>query len=282
MEITAAFEKADQLKRDIETKYRKSDDSLRLALLVKMRNLWTYHSNAIEGNTLSLGDTTFFLQEGLTVSGKPLRDFLEAKNHADSIKFLYSILEAERPINETFIKQINRILLSKTDEIEGIDTLGRKTLRHISPGEYKKNPNHVVQPDGSIHMYVEPFDVPHQMYDLCQWITNNSISDIHPIAKAALAHYNLVRIHPFEDGNGRTARILMNIILMKEKYFPAVIKIEDREKYSKCLYAADKGDFKPLMLFVCNSLCWTQEAVLEELNKHTPNSSVGESPAPLL
>ena len=281
-EIISAVKKIDLLKTEIQTKYQAADDGLRLAIQDKLRALWTYHSNAIEGSRLSLGDTIFYLQEGLTVSGKPLKDFLDTKNHADAIDFLRSVIDEKYPITESFLAQINMILLDNTGEVPGVDALGKKILRKISPGKYKEMPNHVIQPDGSIHRYVEPFDVSHQMRDLCQWISDRSSEcDIHPAEMAALAHYNFVRIHPFEDGNGRTARILMNLILLKAGYSPAVIKIEDRKEYLSCLKAADKSDPQPLILFVCHALFWTQEAVLEELNKYgaaTSFSSKGLKP----
>ncbi len=104
------------------------------------------------------------------------------------------------------------------------------------------------------------------MEQLCKWIDQNLESQ-HPAITGAIAHYNLVRIHPFDDGNGRGARILMNLILMKKTYPPAVIKNEDRQIYLETLTLANRGNVAPFVEFVTKSLLDTQEMMIDELKK---------------
>jgi Fic family protein len=227
---------------------------------------WTYHSNAIEGSTLTRGETGFFLQYGLTVKGKPLKDFLDARNHSDAIDFLFEIIKNERPISTSLIKEFNALLLSGVTHTKAINKFGEPVKKIAHPGQYKVEPNHVQQPDGTIHYYAEPIDVSAQIEYLCSWI-NTHIDKLHPIITGAVAHYNFVRIHPFDDGNGRGARLLMNTILMKKKYPPVVIKNENRQDYIESLIEADNGDLSPFINFISQSLIETQELILNELKR---------------
>ena len=230
----------------------------------KLRIEWTYDSNAIEGSTLSKGDTYFFLTEGLTVKGKPLKDFLDARNHAEAIDFLYDMIRNNRPIGDSLIKEINALLLSGVNHTPAIDKFGNKVKKKAYPGEYKKQPNHVLQLDGTMHFYTNPLQVSSEMQILCKWI-NDNIDVIHPLCVATIAHYNMVRIHPFDDGNGRGARILMNLILIKKGYPPAIIRNENRQNYLLALIKADKGDMKSFLELVAESLRSTQQMIIKDL-----------------
>ena len=125
----------------------------------KLSILWTYNSNAIEGSTLTQEETTFFLKNGFTVEGKPFRDFIDARNHHDAIELLYGMVKGERPVTEGLIKEFNALLLSGVKSTSAIDEAGNKINKPATPGEYKKNPNHVLQNDGTIHKYVDPLQV---------------------------------------------------------------------------------------------------------------------------
>ncbi len=232
----------------------------------KLKIDWTYDSNAIEGSSLTRGETLFFLQEGLTVEGKPFKDFLDARNHAEAIDFLYGIITDERPVSAGLMKEINALLLSGVSSTPAMNQMGQKVQKKATPGEYKKQPNHVLQADGTIHHYVEPEQVPGEIEKLCLWI-NEGLDKLPPLIVATVAHYNLVRIHPFDDGNGRGARILMNLILIKKGYPPAIIKNTIRRAYLAALNQADQGDITPFVELVCKSLIETQEEILENLNK---------------
>lgn len=225
----------------------------------KLRALWTYHSNAIEGSTLTLGDTIFFLQEGLTVQGKPLKDFLDAQNHAQAVDYLFEVVSDQRPVTEGLIKEINALLLQGVSHTPAQTAFGSKVNKPLSAGQYKLLPNHVLKRDGTMHKYVNPEHVAVQMQELTEYIRN---STVHPILLAAVAHYNMVRIHPFDDGNGRGARILMNIILMKNGYPPAVVKKEEKHFYLQYLNDADHGDILPFTRFIAGQLADTLRQVL--------------------
>ncbi len=226
----------------------------RETVMEKLKMEWTYNSNAIEGSTLTLGETIFFLREGLTVEGKPLKDFLDARNHIDAIDFLYDVISDERSITEGLIKEINALLL------KGIE----HTKKKATPGHYKKTPNTVIQFDGTIHEYTDPMHVTTEMEKLISWI-NENIDKKHGLITGAVAHYNLVKIHPFDDGNGRGARLLMNLIFVKKRLPPAVIRNEKRRLYLNTLAKADKGDLEPFVRFVGESLVSTQKVIIEAL-----------------
>lgn len=230
----------------------------------KLRIEWIYNSNGIEGSSLSLGETLFFLQEGLTVEGKPFQDFLDARNHAEAIDFLYQVITNERTITQGLIKEINALLLSGVIFTHAMTENGEKIKKPATPGRYKQLPNHVLQTDGNIHYYIEPLQVIDEMEHLCQ---NIQTSTQHPLITAAIAHYDFVRIHPFDDGNGRGARILMNLILIKNKFPPAIIKMEERRQYLTALSQADNGDFKPFSDFIAHALINTQQLILKNLRQ---------------
>jgi len=230
----------------------------------KLKMEWTYDSNAIEGSTLTLGETIFFLREGLTVEGKPLKDFLDARNHIDAIDFLYDVISDERPITEGLIKEINALLLKGVEYTDAVDPTGEKIKKKATPGHYKKTPNTVIQLDGTIHEYTDPLYVTTEMEKLISWI-NENIDKEHGLITGAVAHYNMVRIHPFDDGNGRGGRLLMNLIFIKKRLPSAVIRNERRRLYLDTLAKADKGDLEPFVRFVGESLISTQKVIVEAL-----------------
>lgn len=253
----------DNLKAQIDTQKR-LQPTLWATIQEKLRVEWTYNSNAIEGSTLTRGETLFFLQEGLTVEGKPFKDFLDARNHAQAIDYLYQVIKDERPITPRLIKEINALLLLGVTHTDAVTAIGEKIKKPATPGKYKQLPNHVLQADGNIHHYTEVLQVPDEVEKLCQWIGDNLVAQ-HALITGAIAHYNLVRIHPFDDGNGRGARILMNVILIKTGYPPAIIKNELRRQYLTTLSQADKGELEAFLIFIAQSLIDTQRTMLEDM-----------------
>jgi Fic family protein len=260
--IELLVNKAITLKHEIDSKKQMANVNFQGVIQEKMNYLWTYHSNAIEGSRLSLEDTIFFLQEKLTVSGKPFKDFMDTRNHAEAINFLYSIIPNK--INESSLKKMNKILLAGA-----IPT----RIQSFNPGKYKKTPNYTIQSHGVLHNYVEPQLVPYEMDRLIQYI-NNNITIEHPIIVASIAHYNMVKIHPFEDGNGRGARLLMNWIFLKQGYSPAVIKFEEKNKYFSSLKKADAMEINPFIELVAESLIETQALILSEMKRDLLNRNV--------
>jgi Fic family protein len=238
--------------------------TLMFTIQEKLRVEWTYNSNAIEGSTLTRGETLFFLQEGLTVEGKPFKDFLDARNHAQAIDYLHQVIKEARPITPGLIKEINALLLLGVTHTDAMTETGEKVKKPATPGQYKRLPNHVLPADGTIHHYTEPLQVPDEMEKLCQWIQDHFATQ-HALMIGAIAHYNLVRVHPFDDGNGRGARILMNLILIKKGYPPAIVKQEQRRRYLSSLNQADRGELAPFLTFMAQSLIDTQRIMLEDI-----------------
>jgi Fic family protein len=254
---------SDKLNEEIKSK-KPIEGDLWKTIEEKLLIEWTYNSNAIEGSTLTQGETMFFLKNGLTVEGKPFKDFIDAKNHAEAIEFLYDVIKNDRQITPALIKEFNSFLLSGIKSTPAIDRYGNKIEKKATPGEYKTLPNHVLQSDGTIHKYTDPLHVSAEMDVLCNWIIEN-IDKQHPVIVASVAHYNMVRIHPFDDGNGRGARILMNLVLMKKGFPPAIIKNENRRKYIEVLSEADKGNLNKFAEFIAEACLETQKSVLDNL-----------------
>lgn len=182
----------------------------------------TYSSNAIEGNTLTRRETALVVEKGLTVAGKSLNEHLEANNHAKAIDYIKELSSTpSTPIKENHILTIHRLIL------EGIDT--------TNAGRYRSIP---VRISGSRVILPNYMKVPTLMK---RFIPSLQSSDLHPVELATFAHYQLVSIHPFSDGNGRTARLLMNLILLQNGYPPAIINKRQRESYIASLEHAQLG-----------------------------------------
>ncbi|MGF7184920.1 Fic family protein [Desulfitispora alkaliphila] len=239
------FEEIDKLKNEIDC-HRPLSPEIMEIVDQKYKIEWTYNSNAIEGNTLTLQETAFFLQHGLTSKGKTLKEYLEVQNHSDAIDFIKDIVKDNREITEGLIKEIHALLLKGIDFVM-VGPSDNKVKKKINPGRYKTEPNHVITMNGEIHKYCDPVKVPGEMKNLVQFINT---SEKHPIEIAAIAHHQFVAIHPFDDGNGRVARILMNIILMKHGFLPVVIKNENREDYYRALMEADRGDLSKFISLI--------------------------------
>ena len=272
--LLSLLQNVDELNNEI-TELKPKHPTLWPVIQEKLRVDWTYDSNAIEGSTLTRGETLFFLQEGLTIEGKPFKDFLDAHNHAEAIDFLFQVICRERSITTGLIKEINGLLLSGVHYTLAVDGDGNPVRKPATPGEFKKLPNHVLQRNGTIHYYVDPIHVRDEIDRLCEWIEKN-IQKVHPVICAAVAHYNLVRIHPFDDGNGRGSRLLMNLVLMQKHLPPAIIKVDSRRLYLKALSQADDGDLAPFIEFVAISVVETMETIVAELRKAETRSNGGD------
>jgi len=227
----------------------------------KLRIDWTYNSNAIEGNTLTYGETAFFLREGLTSEGKPLEDYLEAKNHAEAIDYLLDVIKGNREITEGFIKELHSLLLKDIHFTYAKGGQGQLIKKPLNAGKYKILPNHVLTISGKIHKYVDQIHVKDEMEKLVKWLNKEKMINI--IEKACIFHYKFVAIHPFDDGNGRMARLLMNLILMKAGYPPCIIKNINRRKYLGSLETIDiDKNYQLFITFICEELLSTQKVML--------------------
>ena len=176
---------------------------------------WTYNSNAIEGNTLTLRETKVVL-EGITVGGKSVKEHLEAINHKYAIAYLEKLVEEKSGISEWNIKNLHQLIL------KGIDD--------ENAGKYR-NENVIIS--GATHIPPDHTKISELMEKLV--INYSKWNSHHPIVKASLLHGEFVKIHPFIDGNGRTARLIMNLDLMQKGYVPVIIKKETRLEYYESL-----------------------------------------------
>jgi Fic family protein len=218
---------------DYLTNKKQRLDALRPLSDAIIRNLdnWfrvelTYTSNAIEGNTLTRQETALVVEKGITVGGKSLIEHLEATNHAHAFDWIKDqIKRAPESLTEKDILYIHDMILKAIDN----DNAGH--YRAVS-----------VRISGAPIILPNPRKVPDLMKDFADWLSYHQ--DMHPVALAAEAHYRLVTIHPFVDGNGRTARLLMNMILLMCGYPPAIIRKSDRLSYIKSLEKAQLGGAK--------------------------------------
>jgi len=263
-ELSAITARIDELSAATEAARTRTPDRWP-TVLHKLKIRWTADSNAIEGSSLNFADTLFFLEQGLTVAGKPLKDFLDARNHAEAIDLIYDVVHSQRPVSEGLLKELNALVLAGVSDLPTLDRHGRMGRRPANPGAYKSQPNHVLLPDGSLHTYVDPLHVAGEMAALVAWIEGEPAST-HPAVRAAMAHWHLVRIHPFEDGNGRLARLLMNLILIRAQLLPAVIRNEDRAEYLAALRAGDRGDVDTFVSFALRAMERTLSGIGADLS----------------
>jgi Fic family protein len=255
-ELEVAYSQADVIKQVDALKQQ--IDAMRPLLpdvegrvMQKLRLDWNYNSNAIEGNKLNYGETVAFLMTGITAKGKPLKDHLDIRGHNEAINFLLSIVKDTRPITESDIRALHEMILVEPYEVKAQTSDGSPTTKRITLGEYKTSPNHVQTATGEIHYYTTPEETPAKMQELMEWYhAATQDKEIHPLVIAARFHHKFVAIHPFDDGNGRLSRILMNLILMQNGYPPAVIKMDDRQNYYALLSQADVGDNWPFIEYI--------------------------------
>ena len=233
-------------------------------IVQKFRLDWNYHSNHLEGNSLTYGETKALLLFGITAGGKPLRDTLEMTGHNEALKWIEEVVEEERPLTENFIRQLHELILKEDYQVDAITPDGKPTKKWVRVGKYKTQPNHVKTITGEMFYFATPEETPAKMHDLLEWYRQQSArGDVQPILLAAEFHYQFIRIHPFDDGNGRTARILMNFILMQSGYPPAIIKTEDKQNYFAVLRQADAGVLAPFVEYIAANVVHSLEIMIK-------------------
>jgi Fic family protein len=251
----------DKLHKRILEKKRKLDSAGRLSddvakrIEARMQVEYVYNTNKIEGNTLSRGETELILR-GLTVrnqnlvkvlAGKNISDVLGVQNHPDAIKFVEELaFNSQRQISEEHIRKLHKLIMS--------GMMG-------SAGQYRQFD---IEVKGAGFTPPPFHQIPDEMKELVGFINQNP-GELRPIELAAHAHYYLAWIHPFEDGNGRIARLLLNFILIRNGYPFAVIKNVDRKKYLETLRRADLGEFEPFLNYVARCAEQTLDLYLLEI-----------------
>jgi len=192
----------------------------------------TYSSNAIEGNTLTPVETTLVIEQGITVGGKPLKDHLEALDHYDALRYVRDLGSEKGRLTESDVRNLHRLVMYRS--------------RPDITGQYA-NVARYVRTETGRHEFPSPVEIPALMGDFSRWL--NGAADTPETAFAV--HRRLVDIHPFNDGNGRTARLLMNLILIRGGYPPIAVRPEDRLAYIRALQRGQAGqgteDFDSLL-----------------------------------
>lgn len=238
------FDKIDKFKVEIDALRPFEGD-----LLKQIKDYYkiglTYSSNALEGNSLTETETKILLEDGLTVGGKPIRDYYEATGHAKAYDYIYTIAQGE-PINEEHIKSIHRLFYSQIDD--------------INAGHYRKERVIIT---GSNYPMPLPNKISDLMEEFSSWLSKNE-GKRHPCEFAALAHKEFVFIHPFIDGNGRVARLLMNLCLIRKGYNIAIIPPVLRGEYIQLLEKARQDD-RPFIKFIAERVEETQKDLLRLL-----------------
>ncbi len=224
---------------------------------------WIYNSNAIEGSTLTLRETQLILETGLTIGGKSLREHFEVTNHKDAIDYVESLAQQSELITPFHVRQIHKLVLSQIED--------------ENAGQYRKTEVRIA---GAKHIPPEAWEIPQRMAEWGDWL-KNAEKNIHSVELAAHAHHRLVAIHPFIDGNGRTARLVMNLILFKQGYPPAVILRVNRKQYYQVLMQADAGKNNPLVNFVGRAVDHSLTLYLEACISKSMQSSSNEQWIPL-
>lgn len=227
----------------------------------KFRLEFNYNSNHIEGNTLTYGETELLLIFDKTTGNHELREYEEMKAHDVAFEMIKEwAADKERPLSETIIKNLHEILMVRPFWKNAITPDAQSTRRLIEVGHYKKHPNSVRLQNGEIFHYASPEETPIQMGELIQWLrTEEERKELHPVALAALLHYKFVRIHPFDDGNGRISRLLMNYVLLKNNLPPVIIKSSDKRNYLFALNQADTGNYDAFVQYIAEQLAWSLE-----------------------
>lgn len=234
-EFQSTFERLYQKKQDLQASRPLPNialNKIRESLSIE----WTYNSNSIEGNTLSLRETQMVLQEGITIKGKSLREHFETHNHDKAIDYLFSIINDDYILRSIDILSLHALVLRSIEE----DFAGR--LRN---GGVRISGANFVPPNAN--------KVSDYLDELIDFVNTNPL-ELNDIELAAIFHHKLVWIHPFFDGNGRTVRLSMNLLLMRCGFPPAIILKTDRKKYYEALNQANNGNYQKLMLLMCQAL----------------------------
>lgn len=193
---------------------------------------WIYNSNAIEGSTLTLRETQLILETGLTIGGKSLREHFEVINHKEAIEYVDMLAAGDEPVTPFHVRQIHKLVLTRIDD--------------ENAGQYRNLP---VRIGGTGYQPPDAWEVPRLMAEWGDWL-HGSAQALYPVTRAGLAHHRLVAIHPFIDGNGRTGRLVMNLLLLRDGYPPTIILQVNRRQYYRVLTQADRGNEAPLVNFV--------------------------------
>lgn len=228
-------------------------------VLQKLRLDWNYHSNHLEGNSLTYGETKALILHGLTAQGKPLQDHFEITGHNEAIHWIEDLVQKREALTEHVVRQLHTLILKEDHYIEARTVDGQPTRTFVEVGRYKTTPNHVQTITGEPLFFSSPADVPHDMEALFKWFRETTDD---PIIVASFFHYRFIRIHPFADGNGRVARLIMNFILMMAGYPPVIVKTQEKDAYFSALRLADAGNVDAFVQYIAGNLLRSIELMI--------------------
>ena len=270
LEDLAEIRSVDEQKKSIDA-HRPFSKELENKIFQKLKLDWNYNSNAIEGNQLSYGETVAFLNFGLTAKGKPFKDHLDIKGHNEAIGFMLQLIKEDRPLSESDIKDLHKIILVEPYYSTTVSPQGIEFQKEIKVGQYKTSPNHVKTVSGDIHYYTNPEEVAFEMNNLLDWYRNAEEENLHPVVMSAIFHHKFTSIHPFDDGNGRLARILSNFILLKHHYPVLVIKNKEKIQYYAALNIADNGIYEDLVKLFAENISLSFDIIQKAINGENIN-----------
>lgn len=266
MNLPYIFLRIDSLKKDTDS-LKPFDQRLEDVFWRKYRLEFNYNSNHLEGNTLTYSQTQLLLIFDRVNGDYSFKELEEMKSHDAAMNLIREVSQEQgHTLSERLIKEINQLLLVKPFYKDAITRDGKSVKRLIEPGQYKKYPNSVILENKEVFHYASPEETPLLMGDLLDWVKKEEEKkELHPIQLAALFHYRLVYIHPFDDCNGRTSRLLMNYLLMKNGYAPIVIESRDKKNYLSALNKADAGDIEGFVSYISNVALRWQEIYLRAI-----------------
>lgn len=236
----------------------------------KIRLEFNYNSNHMEGNTLTYQETELLLIFDQSKGTHEMRELEEMKAH----DVAYAMIEnwasdKDHTLTEADIRSLNEIILVRPFWKDAITTDGQSTRRKIKVGQYKEQPNSVQLSNGEMFHYASPAETPIKMGELIQWYRDEEEKwELHPVALAAELHYRFVCIHPFDDGNGRISRLLMNYVLLKAALPPIVIKSSEKKNYLQALHLADVGDRAAFVDYIAEQQLWSLNLYLRAAKGH--------------
>ena len=255
--LRSLLEQATKLQTIIHTKHP-FDENARIRLQKAYKNEITWSSNALEGNTLRLAETQSILEQGHTVHGHTVNEIRECIGHGRAYDYMFTQIHKQR-IDEQYIKELHYLFAKDIDTIP-------------CPGEYRDVSKTFVTVTGSEYACPDYDEVPAKMIDLVDW-TNTMRNTLHPIELASQMHRRFVYIHPFPDGNGRIARLLMNTVLLQEHYMPVLIDPKHREAY---IQALENGRIYPtgFDIFIAQRELEQQRRFIKSLNIEIPENGM--------
>jgi Fic family protein len=238
----------------------------------RLNRTWAIETGVIEGAyAISEGATTVLIQRGLdaalishedTGNDEPSKVVRTIQDQLDAIQGLYQFVAMGRELGTSYIRELHRVLMNHQRTYQARDQFGNQVVRELTLGDWKRWPNHVDLPDGGIFEYCPPEHVAQEMDNLIALHRRHVTQSVPPHVEAAWLHHRFTLIHPFEDGNGRVARCLATLVLLRAEWMPLVVTRQDKPEYIAAIRKADDGDLKPLVDFFGNNVFRTLRQAL--------------------